>query len=198
MRTTLSIRLAQYGFTVAAIVALGYCAWVWVDSKLYQAMEERRFKQEQALKGPLAAPRSLPPAPAIPKEGSPVGRLEIPRIGVSVIVVEGVESRDLKRAVGHIPGTALPGEGGNVAIAGHRDTFFRPLHSIHREDTITLSTLNGAYRYRVVFTKVVKPGDVQVVYPTGRDVLTLVTCFPFEYVGSAPERFIVRAERFLG
>jgi sortase A len=183
---------------MAAIVTLGYCAWVWVDSKLYQAREARHFKQEQLLKDPLVASRPLSPAPAVPKEGAPIGRIEIPRIGVSVMIVEGVESRDLKRAIGHIPGTALPGEDGNIAIAGHRDTFFRPLRSIHHDDTITLSTLNGAYRYRVVFSKIVKPEDVQVVYPTGRDVLTLVTCFPFEYVGSAPERFIVRAERLPG
>ncbi len=136
----------------------------------------------------------MPPVAAPDKHGV-VGRLEIPRLGVSVMVVEGVDDSDLKRAVGHIPGTALPGEPGNVGIAGHRDTFFRPLRSIQRDDTITVSTLQGAYRYRVVSTNVVRPEDIQVLYPTGRDSLTLVTCFPFEYVGSAPKRFIVRAER---
>jgi sortase A len=132
---------------------------------------------------------------ATPENGGVVGRLEIPRIGVSVMVVEGADDNDLKRAVGHIPGTALPGEPGNVGIAGHRDTFFRPLRSIQRDDTITLRTLQGAYRYRVVSTNVVRPEDIEVLYPTGRDCLTLVTCFPFDYVGSAPKRFIVRAER---
>ena len=111
------------------------------------------------------------------------------------MVVEGAESEDLRRAVGHIPGTAFPGERGNVGIAGHRDTFFRPLRSIQRDDAITVSTLKGAFRYRVVSTKVVSPEDVQVLYPSGQDCLTLVTCFPFDYVGSAPKRFIVRAER---
>ena len=135
---------------------------------------------------------------AAPENGGVVGRLEIARLGVSVMVVEGVDDSDLKRAVGHIPGTALPGEPGNVGIAGHRDTFFRPLRSIQRDDTITLSTLQGTYRYRVVSTKVVRPEDIQVLYPTGRDSLTLVTCFPFYYVGSAPKRFIVRAERTPG
>jgi sortase A len=114
------------------------------------------------------------------------------------MVVEGVDDGDLKHAVGHIPGTALPGEDGNVGIAGHRDTFFRPLRSIRRKDTITLSTLQGTYRYRVISTKVVDPDDVEVLYPDGRDTLTLVTCFPFDYVGSAPRRFIVRAERSRG
>jgi sortase A len=132
---------------------------------------------------------------ATPANHGVVGRLEIPRLGVSVMVVEGVDDSDLKRAVGHIPGTALPGESGNVGIAGHRDTFFRPLRSIQRDDTITVSSLQGAYRYRVVSTNVVSPKDVQVLDPTGRASLTLVTCFPFEYVGSAPKRFIVHAER---
>ena len=86
----------------------------------------------------------------------------------------------------------------NVGIAGHRDTFFRPLRTIKRNDTITVTTLRGTYRYRVVSTSVVGPQDVQVLYPTEGDSLTLVTCFPFEYVGSAPKRFIVRAERAPG
>jgi sortase A len=114
------------------------------------------------------------------------------------MVVEGVDDNDLKRAVGHIPGTALPGESGNVGIAGHRDTFFRPLRSIQLDDTITVSTLQGSSRYRVVSTNVVRPEDIQVLYPTGRATLTLVTCFPFDYVGSAPKRFIVRADRAPG
>ncbi len=124
-----------------------------------------------------------------------VGKLEIPRLGLSVMVVEGVGSDDLKRAAGHIPGTAFPGQSGNVAIAGHRDTFFRPLRLIRANDTITLRTLHGAYRYRVVSTKIVSPDDVEVLNPVGRDTLTLVTCYPFYYIGSAPQRFIVRADK---
>lgn len=111
------------------------------------------------------------------------------------MVVEGVEDGDLKRAAGHIPGTAFPLDPGNVGIAGHRDTFFRPLRSIQRNDTIIVTTLQGAYRHRVVSTEVVGPEDIQVLDPTGRDTLTLVTCFPFDYVGPAPKRFIVQAER---
>ena len=114
------------------------------------------------------------------------------------MVVEGVDERDLKRAAGHIPGTALPGETGNIGIAAHRDTFFRPLRFIEKSDAITLRTLHGTYRYRVVSTKVVAPDDVQVLYPTGRDTLTLVTCFPFYYIGAAPHRFIVTARRVSG
>ncbi len=110
-------------------------------------------------------------------------------------MAEGVDTLTLRRAAGHIPGTALPGQPGNVGIAGHRDRFFRPLRNIRRNDIITLTTLLGEYRYRVVSTKIVSPSDVGVLDPSVNEILTLVTCYPFYFVGSAPSRFIVRAER---
>jgi len=196
--STRRLQLAQRAFTVIGILALGYCLAVFLYSKLYQAREARKFAMERR-PNPLATTPSRAPAPvAVPQTGAVVGRLDIPRIGISVMVVEGVKDRDLKRAAGHIPGTALPGEPGNVGIAAHRDTFFRPLRTIKQGDAITLSTLGGEYRYRVVSTRVVLPKDVQVLYPTGRDILTLVTCFPFDYVGFSPKRFIVRADRLSG
>jgi sortase A len=112
-------------------------------------------------------------------------------------VAEGVDKLTLRRAVGHIPGTGMPGEPGNVGLAAHRDTFFRPLQNIRRGDAITLTTLAGEYRYRVVSTKIVSPLDVGVLDPSGSEVLTLVTCYPFYFIGPAPSRFIVRAERAL-
>jgi sortase A len=124
-----------------------------------------------------------------------IGRMEIPRLSLSTVVAEGVDKRTLRRAVGHIPGTALPGQRGNVGIAGHRDTFFRSLKDIHVEDIIVLTTVWGEYRYRVVSSRVVSPDDVAVLHPTSNEVLTLVTCYPFYFVGPAPDRFIVRAER---
>jgi sortase A len=111
------------------------------------------------------------------------------------MIVEGVTEPELRLGSGHIPGTALPGERGNVAIAGHRDTVFRPLRSIQANDFIQLVTLDGRYGYRVVSTQIVGPSDVQVLNPTRRDTLTLVTCYPFYFVGPAPKRFIVRAVR---
>lgn len=190
------ITLEQHAFTVVGFLALGYCLVVFLDAEFYEAREARKFARELRMAEVGAAKTSHSPVPAVaPDDGGVVGRLDIPRIGVSVMVVEGVEDGDLKRAAGHIPGTALPGQPGNVGIAGHRDTFFRPLRSIQRNDIIAVSTLQGAYRYRVVSTKVVRPEDVQVLYPTGRDTLTLVTCFPFDYVGSSPKRFIVQAYR---
>lgn len=191
--------MAQRVFTVVGVLALAYCLAMFLNAEFYQFRETRKFARELHLKGAeestsLAAGATV----GMPKPGGLVGRLEIPRIGVSVMVVEGADDSELKHAVGHIRGTALPGEPGNVGIAGHRDTFFRSLSSIHCNDTITLSTLQSAYRYRVVSMQVVRPEDVQVLDPTGRDSLTLVTCFPFDYVGSAPRRFIVHAELISG
>jgi sortase A len=189
-------QLARRALTVVGTLSLGYCLAIFVGAKFYQARESRAFDQElrrQAESRP-AALTSIAPV-AMPASHGVVGSLQIPRIGISVMVVEGTDDGDLKRAVGHISGTALPWDSGNVGLAGHRDTFFRPLRSIQRDDRITMTTLRGEYRYRVLSTSIVGPDDTQVLYPTGRDSLTLVTCFPFEYVGSAPKRFVVRAER---
>ena len=194
-RTKWAIELAEHGFMVAGVLALGYCLAVYVNAELFQTRQARDFFKAVHLREVGKGTPSIPTTLAIPKDGAVFGRLEIPRLGVSVMVVEGAEDADLKRAVGHIPGTALPGEPGNVGIAGHRDTFFRPLRRIQPNDTITLDTFQGAYRYRVMSTEVVRPEDIQVLYPTRHDSLTLVTCFPFDYIGSAPKRFIVRAER---
>ena len=111
------------------------------------------------------------------------------------MVVQGDSAAILRLAVGHLADTALPGESGNVVLAGHRDTFFRPLKRVQVGDVITLKTRGGAFTYRVESTSVVPPTDVQVIRPTGRRTLTLITCFPFAYIGSAPNRFIVRAHR---
>lgn len=170
---------------------MGYYAGSWLDARLFQANARRDFERHLRVNPSVPAP----PLPPRPKDGETVGRLEIPRLRLSVMVVEGVDQGDLRRAAGHIPGTALPGEPGNVGIAAHRDTFFRPLNSIRANDTIQFRTLSTAYRYRVVSTKIVKPSDVQVLRSTGDNSLTLVTCYPFQYVGSAPERFIVHAIR---
>jgi sortase A len=119
--------------------------------------------------------------------------LRIPRIGLEVPVLPGTDDFALNRAVGHIPGTALPGTEGNSAIAGHRDGFFRGLKDIVEGDAIEVDTLVGRRSYRVERTWIVQPEDVWVLDDSPVRSLTLVTCFPFYYVGSAPQRFIVRA-----
>lgn len=131
-------------------------------------------------------------------EGDLIGRIKVPRLGVSALVLEGVGGRTLRRGVGHIPDTAYPGGSGNVGIAGHRDSFFRGLKDIQEDDLIEVTTPEGIHRYRVEWTKIVRPKDVQVLDGSGEPELTLVTCYPFYYVGSAPKRFIVRAVRVDG
>ena len=127
--------------------------------------------------------------------GSPLGRIEISSIGLAAMIMEGIDGKTLRHAVGHIPGTPLPGQAGNVALAGHRDTFFRGLRNIHKDDEITLTTLHGSYRYRVDSTQVVEPQATEVLDNSVDDILTLVICYPFYFVGPAPKRFIVRAHR---
>ena len=128
-------------------------------------------------------------------EGALIGRIKIPRVGVSAIVLHGIDKKTLRRGVGHIPGTPLPEHGGNVGLAAHRDSFFRGLKEIRQNDTIELTTLDGTFEYKVQWTKIVTPQDTYVLDDAGKPSLTLVTCYPFYYVGSAPKRFIVRAQR---
>lgn len=184
------LRVLEYGLAAMGVLLLGYCVAVYTSGRLFQARAARQFAHRPAAPAPL--PSALPTAPP---EGAVVGRLEIPRLKLSVVVIEGDTPGDLRRAAGHIPGTALPGEPGNVAIAAHRDTFFRPLRLIRPDDSVFLDTRTGTYRYRVVSTSIVPPADTGVLAPAARDALTLVTCYPFHYIGSAPKRFIVRAER---
>jgi LPXTG-site transpeptidase (sortase) family protein len=113
---------------------------------------------------------------------------------MSAIVREGVEDSTLRRAVGHVPRTALPGESGNAALAAHRDMFFRPLKDVRKGDRIRVTTREGVHEYRVTETRVVGPDDVTVLAPTMNATLTLVTCYPFNFVGTAPKRFVVRAQ----
>ena len=124
-----------------------------------------------------------------------VGRLEIPRIGVDVMVLNGTDPETLRRSAGWMSETARPGDRGNAAIAAHRDTYFRPLRQVRKGDEIQVTTLDASYQYRVQWTAVVAPDDVSVLEPTGKPALTLITCYPFYYVGKAPQRFIVRATR---
>jgi sortase A len=165
------------------------------NQHLKRVLENHHLEGDHSTPARLLSPPTIPPAPTV---SDLIGRIEIARIGLSVIIIDGDDGKTLRRAAGHVPGTALPGQPGNVGITGHRDTFFRPLRNIKVDDVITLTTLQGEYRYRVVSTKVVSPKDVAVLASTGGDVLTLVTCYPFYFVGAAPNRFIVRAERFKG
>ncbi len=121
--------------------------------------------------------------------------LRIPRLELEVAVLPGTDEWTLNRAVGHIEDTPSPGETGNSGIAGHRDGFFRVLKDVQVGDWLDLETLDRRLTFRVERTWIVKPEDVSVLDATASPALTLVTCYPFYFVGSAPERFIVRAVR---
>jgi sortase A len=196
------LRWIQRAFSAAAVLILGYCGFVLIDAWTFQKAEARQLELLLAARQPAADAASSRTAssPSLknwppPVDGGLIGRIEISRLGLSVIVMEGIGRTTLRRAAGHIPGTALPGQPGNVGISGHRDTFFRPLRNVRADDIVTLTTLLGEYRYRVVSTRITAPSDTAVLGPSQNQVLTLVTCYPFYFVGSAPSRFIVRAER---
>lgn len=188
-RTARALRLAAGVFMAGGLLALGYAAYVGIDAKVYQAGEQRRFEHDRRAAGAEPAAAAEPG----PLEGGPIGEIQIPRLGLTAVVVQGDSDAILRRAVGHLAETALPGQSGNVVLAGHRDTFFRPLKRVQIGDVITLTTRGGDFTYLVESTSVVPPSDVRVLQPTGRRTLTLITCFPFAYVGSAPDRFVVRA-----
>jgi len=127
--------------------------------------------------------------------GDPIGVIEIPRLGLSSVVLESDDTEALLFGVGHLADTPLPWRGGNSVFAAHRDTFFRGLGDIKQNDVIRFRAGDRELSYRVRQTKIVKPTDVEVLAPTKSATLTLITCYPFHYVGPAPKRFIVRAER---
>jgi len=180
--------LVERGLFALAAILLGWYLFQHAMTAYEQAAANRQLESvHMAVNTPAsAAPRLT--------AGALVGRVEIPRVGVSAMVREGDDSATLRHAVGHIPDTALPGEPGNAGLAGHRDTFFRGLKSVRAGDRITMTTPGGVLEYTVRHTSIVDPDDVSVLSPTGRQTLTLVTCYPFYYIGSAPRRFIVQAE----
>lgn len=183
------MRIAAALCIAAGLVAIGYLVWEVVDARNFQVREIARFSK--------AEPEPTPdekPAPRDRDLGGGIALLSIPRVGLSALVVEGASERELRLAPGHVPGTALPGAGGNFAVAAHRDTFFRPLRMIRRDDSIVVVTRDREYHYRVASTTIVSPHDVFVLRPAEQEILTLITCYPFDHIGHAPQRFIVRAD----
>ncbi len=181
------LRGACYLFFALGILALGYAGIVFADSHIYQAVEIHKLEVTSA-----------PPTPRILANGDVLGELQVPRLGLDAIVVQGDSDADLRRAVGHLSNSALPGEWGNVALAGHRDTFFRPLRDIRVGDEIKFKTRQRSYEYVVESIEVVAPTDLRVLESSAEHDLTLLTCFPFHYVGPAPKRLVVRAREVGG
>ena len=185
------------GLTLLGGLVLAFTLGAILETKSFQERLNRRLEA-------FTAPRDTPVmtrADATRREASAsglIGRIEIERLGVSVLVVEGTSSKALRRGVGHVEGTAYPGERGNVGLAGHRDSYFRPLRKIVAGDRIGLRTPDGHFVYEVDTTLIVSPkrGDL---LRTGDDSrLTLVTCYPFYYIGPAPRRFVVVAREVNG
>jgi sortase A len=171
------------------IVCLVWWRVVSLQATRYQS-QQRVVLERMRMTAPAVVGAS-----AVLPTGFLIGSLDIPRLRLSAVIAEGDDDATLKVAIGHLPDTALPWHKGNSALAAHRDTFFRPLQHIRVGDELRVSTVHGDFQYQVRETRVVGPNDVWVLDPTDRPTLTLITCHPFSYVGKAPRRFIVRAER---
>lgn len=180
------------GMLAAGVALLSLVAAATLQAKLYQGHAKQLLQDEiqRAIVSKVVRPNAQIKADDV------LGRLDIPRIGVSVAVLQGTGSRTLRLGVGHIESTSFPWDSGNIGIAGHRDTFFRPLRDIRKRDEIQLQTAEGLFHYQVDWIKVVTPDDVSVLAPSTESVLTLVTCYPFQFLGAAPKRLIVRAHRY--
>ena len=176
------------------LLGTGFVCLTWWGVASVQAT---RYQTDQraALERMRQAAPVVMNASAVVATGSAVGSLDIPRLGLSAMIAQGDDDATLNAAIGHLPDTPLPWQEGNSALAAHRDTFFRPLQHIRVGDEVRVSTVHGDFRYQVRETMVVDPNDVWVLDATDRPTLTLITCYPFSYIGKAPRRFIVRAER---
>lgn len=186
----------------AGCCALGYCVFTSIDASLTQRQLARSFERSRTQVAVTAqttvnnSTADLQKAPA--QDGSSlVGRLEIPKLGVSLLILEGAKSKTLRLGLGHVPGTSLPGQPGNVVIAGHRDTFFRPLRNIKIGDEVSVDTTAHTYCYHVRSFEIVDPHNVNELRFHNKNELTLITCYPFFYIGPAPKRLVVHAEPVL-
>jgi sortase A len=159
----------------------------------YETVEARRFQAEQTAAFEQQA--KTPVVPVRVRTGGLVGMLDVPRLQLRTPVIEGDDMVTLKRSVGHLPDTPLPWQSGNSAIAGHRDGLFRPLKDVKVGDEIRFRTTSDELRYRVTGTSIVMPDDLTVLATQSESTLTLITCYPFYYVGTAPKRFVVHAVR---
>jgi sortase A len=202
--------VARCFFLALAIVCLGLYSYAYLKRLLYQTYESREFDRTADRTGAAFAASNDNVTPigrvgrsswkSVPSSrlSSPtalIGRLSVPRLHLSAMVREGIDRNTLQLAIGHIPTTALPGQNGNVGVAGHRDTFFRGLKDLRTKDEVQFSTLSGDFKYVVESLIIVEPDNVGVLAPSSENVLTLVTCYPFSYIGTAPKRLVVRARQ---
>jgi len=175
---------------VVGVACLTFWATVSVLGRL--ANVRNRARLEDLIRARAVTP-AVPRAHGRAAAGELLGRVDLARVGISTVVLEGTDERELEQAAGHIPGTALPGEDGTVGIAAHRDTYFRALRDVAPGDLVTLTTPDQVRSYRVATVQVVDPTDTDALADGAANRLTLVTCYPFNFVGSAPLRFVVTA-----
>jgi sortase A len=175
-------RAAIFFFLGLGVLNLGYASFVFLDAHHYQAVQSKKLESA-----------SLPSIPHDLTDGEMLGEIQVPRLHLHALVAQGDSSSTLRRAVGHLSESPLPGETGNVTLAGHRDTFFRPLRDIRVGDEIRFKTRQRSFVYRVESIEVVSPADTSVLNSSTGHYLTLLTCFPIHYIGPAPKRLVVRA-----
>ncbi len=209
------LQLVQYGAAIAGVLLVGAWFAAWVHGNVMSRRDLARFETARAAHvhvevSPMAqaeAPSGAPVDTSLWADGRtkeyresllhdfgvPLAVMRIRRLEIEVPVLPGTDDLTLNRGVGWIEGTALPGTDGNCAVAGHRDGFFRRLKDIELGDTIEVETLEGSRTYVVDDLTIVDPSNVTVLEERDLPSVTLVTCYPFYFVGSAPRRFIVRA-----
>lgn len=191
------LRWTERLLIIAGAAVLVWCGAIVSDAVIAQrhahSALQAATRQTQPLRRLPVRASGIPSAPALVSRGAAIGALSIPRVHLSAVVLHGSDAQTLRRGPGHLETSALPGESGNVVIAGHRDSFFWPLRDIQLNDDIILDTPRGQFHYRVAWVRVVKPNEVSVLAATGVPALTLITCYPFWVFGHAPDRFVVRA-----
>ena len=192
--------LAADFLIAAGALALGFCVWALVSGALYQRVQKIRFAEQRLVEDSgVAQYQAAPGTPVLEEPRSLlaadpriIGELEIPRIGLDVMVREGIDDGTLRKAAGHVPSTGFPGQPGDFMVLGHRDTFFRPLHAIEPGDLVRMRTRRGHFIYRIDSVVVVDVKGLRLIQMASRDGITLITCFPFDYVGPAPRRLVAR------
>jgi sortase A len=183
------------GLVAMGVACLGFYAFVTISTWRYQNEAKAEVAEMVSIERPPRARETLPGVFQPLQPGELIGWVDIPRLRLSAAVAEGDDEKTLGKAVGHLPDTPLPWHRrGNVGFAAHRDGLFRPLEKIRLNDDIRVVTARGEYHYRVTRTHIVDPDDVWVLDPTEGPTLTLITCYPFSFVGNAPQRFIVHGE----
>ena len=183
------------GLITLGLTGLGFYSVDSVHTWRYQRAAKSQIERIISVQQPAAVREHAKDIARPPVVGEIIGRIDIPRLHLSAAVAEGDDDKTLGKAVGHLPDTPLPWHRrGNVALAAHRDGLFRALEGIRLNDDIRMFTSHGEFHYRVTKTHIVDPDDVWVIAPTDTPTITLITCYPFAFIGNAPRRFIVQAE----